>query len=128
MRSLTTWFREVLGQLYLLGVKRVGKASEIELQLRRTDRRFLDAQALEALAGISRDDAERMLREAASAGELVRRFIFSSAGYPVVYLSKDYVGKTVRLSDLGYVGDDEEQEVYINPNDVREVFIEPGVA
>jgi hypothetical protein len=128
MRFLISWLHRVLSSGYLAGLRRAGNLDEIERQLRRTDRRFLDAQSLQAFAGISYKEAADILAEAAESGELVKRYQYSATGIPVVYLSVDEVGKNIRLKDLGFIGDDEGREVFINPNDVREVFIEPGAA
>ena len=128
MKSFGSLFRRAIGGIYDFGVKKIGRSDEIEAQLRRTKKRYLDVQSLKAIAGISTGEARRQLRAAAAAGKLERRYMLATTGVPVSFFCEEELGKTFRLSELGFVGDDEGKEVFVNPNDVTEVFIVPGAA
>ena len=43
---------------------------------------------------------------------------------PVRFVVPDtYMGRTIRLADVGYIGEDDEREVLVSPNRVRKVYI-----
>ena len=96
----------------------------IEQYLERTDDRYLDARSWAEMRGISVSDATSQLLDGVKLGHLEKCLLYEWPDAPIRFvLPASYVGKTIRLSDVGYVGEDDYRELEINPSRVREVFI-----
>lgn len=113
-------------KLWLLIATRFFRLREIERFVESTDERYLDAATWAGIRGISLSEASRQLEEGARLHYLEERLLYEWSDSPVQFLVPlDYINRTVKLADIGYIGEDDQQEVFISPNRVRRVFVAP---
>jgi hypothetical protein len=97
---------------------------EIERYIEDMNERYLDAVTWAKIRGISIDEAAQQLEEGLKLHYLEECLLYEWPDSPIQFLvPKDYMGRTVRLSDMGYIGENDQLEVVISPNRVRKVFI-----
>jgi len=100
------------------------RLNEIEKFIESTDERYLDASSWAKIRGISIAEASRQLEEGRKLRYLDECLLYEWPDAPVRFLVPDtYLGRTVRLSEVGYIGDDDQREVLVSPNRVRKVYI-----
>lgn len=89
-----------------------------------TGERYLDTELWAGIQGVDSEEAERQLIFGVQSGRLQRCFLYEWSDSPVRFIvPPDYVGRKIRLSDIGYIGEDDARVVTISPFRVREVFI-----
>jgi hypothetical protein len=89
-----------------------------------TDERYLDANIWSRLRGIPRSEAANQLQIGVQLGLLEECLLYEWNDSPVQFIvPANYLGRSVRLSDIGYIGDDDQDEILISENRVRKVFI-----
>lgn len=104
--------------------RRFFRLDSIEKFIESTDERYLDAQMWADIRGISTDEARDQLEQGVSLGYLERGFLYEWPDSPVQFLVPEkQLGAKVRLSDIGYIGEDDDREIVISRNLVRPVFI-----
>jgi hypothetical protein len=120
MSLLNRWWSS-LGQVF---VKRFFRLREIESVLASTDDRYLDAHSWATMRGISEREAQDQLLYGVKLGHLERCYLYEWSDAPTRFVvPESYLGKTIRLSDVGFIGEDDWKEVELSPYRVREVFI-----
>ena len=124
MNSLKRWLRL---KTWPWIAARLFRLKEIESFIESTDERYLDAATWAKIRGISIVEAARQLEEGLRLRRFEKCLLYEWPDSPVRFLiPESYVGRKVRLADVGYIGDDDQREVLISPNRVREVFIAAG--
>ena len=89
-----------------------------------TDERYLDADLWSKMRGLSREEALRQLEAGVKMRLLEKCFLYEWSDAPVRFLvPASALGNKIRLSDVGYIGEDDDVEVLISKNRVRPVFI-----
>lgn len=120
MNSSDSWRRRI----WKWFAERFMRSKQIEEVLARTQERYLDAIGWAAIRGISEIEARKELLQGVTLGYLEQCFLYEWPDAPTSFvLPTDYVGKTIRLSEVGYIGDDDWREIDISPNRIRAVFI-----
>ena len=79
---------------------------------------------------MSRDEANAQLEVGVQMNLLEKCFLYEWPDAPIRFLvPASELGRKVRLADVGYIGEDDQREVFISPNRVRPVFVshEDGV-
>lgn len=100
------------------------RLKEIEKFIESTDERYLDASTWAKIRGISIAEASRQLNEGLRGRYLEECLLYEWPDSPVRFLVPEaYMGRTVRLADVGYIGEDDQREVLVSPNRVRRVYI-----
>jgi hypothetical protein len=121
MTSLRKWLNL---SLWPRIAARFFRLREIEDFIETTDERYLDETTWAKIRGIPVAEAARQLEEGAKRHYLEECLLYEWPDSPVQFLvPKDYVGRTVRLADIGYIGEDDQNEILISQNRVRPVFI-----
>jgi hypothetical protein len=107
--------------------RRFFRLAAIEKFVQLTDERYLDASIWAEMRGISEAEAAHQLELGVSLGHLEECLLYEWPDSPVRFLvPKDYLGRSVRLADIGYIGEDDQYEVTISTNRVRPVFVANG--
>jgi hypothetical protein len=121
MNSLKKW---LTCRIWPWIAARLFRLNEIEKFIELTDERYLDAATWAQIRGISIAEATRQLQEGLKRRYLDECLLYEWSDAPVRFVVPDtYVGRTVRLADVGYIGEDDEREVLVSPNRVRKVYI-----
>jgi hypothetical protein len=103
---------------------RFGRLSQVEKVMSLTNDRYLDARGWATMRGISEAEAQKQLLQGVTLGYLERCFLYEWPDSPTPFVvPENYLGRTIRLADIGHIGDDDLEEVEISPYRVREVFI-----
>ena len=121
MNSLKRWLKlEVWPWIAV----RFFRLEEVEKFIASTDERYLDAATWARIRGISKAEAYLELEEGIRLKYFEKCLLYEWSDSPVPFvIPKSYLGRSVRLADVGYVGEDDQREVLISPGRVREVFI-----
>jgi len=121
MNSLKKWLRS---RIWPWIAARFFRLNEIEKFIEVTDERYLDAATWAQIRGISMAEASRQLEEGFKRRYLEECLLYEWSDSPVRFVVPDtYMGRTLRLADVGYIGEDDEREVLVSPNRVRKVYI-----
>jgi hypothetical protein len=97
---------------------------EIESYIKATDERYLDAATWARIRGISTDEAAWQLEQGLKLRYLEECLLYEWSDSPVRFVVPEtYLGHTIRLSEIGYIGEDDQREVFVSPNRVRKVYI-----
>lgn len=121
MNSLKRWLNL---KIWPWIAARFFRLREIESFIESTDERYLDAATWARIRGISIDEAARQLEEGLRLGHLEECLLYEWPDSPIRFLVPDsYLGRTVRLADVGYIGEDDQREILVSPNRVRRVYI-----
>jgi hypothetical protein len=97
---------------------------EIETFIEKTNERYLDAQLWASIQGITPDEAESELLQGVRSGKLQRCLLYEWSDSPVQFIvPEEYLGRKIRLSEIGYIGEDDRRQIEISPFRVRPVFI-----
>ncbi|HEY1754422.1 MAG TPA: hypothetical protein VGG72_03435 [Bryobacteraceae bacterium] len=122
MASLKLWLNHSAWWPWL--AKRFFRLEEIERFVATTGERYLDADLWAGIQGISTDEAELQLQEGVRAGRLQQCFLYEWSDSPVQFIvPRDFIGRKVKLAEIGYVGEDDTRTIEISPFRVRAVFI-----
>lgn len=110
-------------------LRRFFRLREVEEFVSRTGERYLDAKGWASMRGISENDALAQLTYGVNSGRLERCYLYEWSDSPVAFIvPESSLGQSVRLSDIGYIGEDDWREIYVSPTRVRTVFIATKVA
>jgi hypothetical protein len=121
MNSLKKWLSS---RIWPWIAARFFRLNEIEKFVEVTDERYLDAVTWARIRGISMAEASRQLEEGFKRRYLEECLLYEWSDSPVRFVVPDtYMGRTIRLADVGYIGEDDEREVLVSPNRVRKVYI-----
>jgi hypothetical protein len=121
MLSLKLWLQR---RAWPWLAKRFFRLEEIERFVATTGERYLDAELWAGIQGISAEEAEQQLLEGVKTGRLQQCFLYEWSDSPVQFIvPSDYVGRKVKLADIGYIGEDDSRVVEISPFRVRPIFI-----
>ncbi len=121
MNSLKRWLKL---KVWPWIVARFFRLQEIERFIESTDERYLDAATWAKIRGISTAEASRQLEEGLRRQYLEECLLYEWPDSPIRFLIPDtYMGRTVRLADVGYIGEDDQREIFVSPNRVRKVYI-----
>jgi hypothetical protein len=121
MNSLKQWLKLKVWPWIAI---RFFRLKQIEDFLQATNERYIDATIWGSIRGISPAKAARQLEEGVRLGYLERCLLYEWPDSPIRFVVPDsYMGRKVRLADLGYIGEDENREIMVSPNRVRKVFI-----
>lgn len=127
MASSTLWRRF----LRWLGA-RFYSVSRIQKALSRTGDRYIDVEGWRDLRGVNEEVAKRELALGVQLGHFERYYLYEWDDAPVPFVVPErFLGKSIRMSDVGYIGEDDDLEIHLARNRVREVFVarstdEPG--
>jgi hypothetical protein len=92
-----------------------------------TNERYIDADLWAGMRGISIQEASAQLETGVQMHLLDKCALYEWNDSPVRFVvPASQIGRTVRLADIGYIGDDDEREIFISENRVRTVFISAG--
>lgn len=126
MVSWITWPVERLaGWLSDRRVRKIQKAL-------RKDERYVDAQRWASLNGISREAAQQELERAEHAGVFKKMFLYEGSDSPISFIvPASWLGRRIRLSEIGYFGDDEgtdveDREVVVARSRTKPVYVAAG--
>jgi hypothetical protein len=121
MNSLKKWLKS---RIWPRIAARFFRLNEIEKFIEVTDERYLDAATWAKIRGISLAEASWQLEEGFKLRYLEECLLYEWSDSPIRFVVPDsYMGRTVRLADVGYIGEDDEREVLVSPNRVRKVYI-----
>ena len=88
------------------------------------DARFVDAQEWARLNGISREEAQQELEQAARAGILKKMFLYEGADSPITFVVPESRLETpIQLSETGYFGEDDDRELVVSKYRSRPVYV-----
>jgi hypothetical protein len=89
-----------------------------------TGERYLDADLWAGIRGITLEEARLQLEAGVEMRLLEKCLLYEWPDAPVRFLvPPSQLGLKVRLSDIGYIGEDDEREVTVSANRVRTVFV-----
>jgi hypothetical protein len=121
MNSLKKWLNNTLWPIL---AKRFFRLQEIEAFIKATDERYLDAEMWAKIRGISVEEAKSRLDLGIKMNYLQECLLYEWPDSPVPFITpKSYLGKHIKLSEIGYSGDDDQREVYISPHRTRVVYV-----
>ena len=124
MNLLKRWLKHKLWRMIAV---RFFHLREIESFLYRTGERYIDVAGWATMRGISNQKSHQQLLEGVRLGYLEKCFLYEWPDVPIRFvLPASYIGRTIRLADTGYIGEDDYREFEISQNRVREVFIAAG--
>ena len=90
------------------------------------DARYVDVQEWARLNGISREEAQQELEQAARAGILKKMFLYEGADSPITFVvPESRLGTPVQLSETGYFGEDDDRELVVSKYRSRPVYVNP---
>lgn len=114
-------------KLKLWLARRLGRLDEVNSVYRETDGRYIDAQGYARVERMSVSAAREELRKAAEKGYFRRMFLLHpTAELPIaVVVEPEWIGETVELAELGYVGEDMHRAVHLSRHDATEIFVAP---
>jgi len=124
MNFLKSW---LLREVWPVIARRFFHLREIERFIEMTGERYLDTARWAGMRGISEIEAERQLEYGVQSGILQRCFLYEWPDSPVQFIvPPEYVGRKVKLRDIGYIGEDDGRVIAVSEFRVREIFIAAG--
>lgn len=122
MTSWLTWPVEWLA-------RRISHQRAKELEKKLGDARYIAADQWASLNGITKQQAADELENAVTAGVLAKMYLYEGDDSPVTFLvPEDMLGKPIKLSDIGYLDEDEDREVVASRLQSRPVYVATGEA
>jgi len=113
-------------RIYLWVLRRFGRLDKIQSALSETNGKYLDASTYARILGVSESKARRVLQEGERRGLFKRAYLFVSSESPMPLVIDDSeLDTNVRLSDFGYIGDDDDREIFLSKFNAREIYIAP---
>lgn len=89
-----------------------------------TKGRYLDVDNWAKINGISKQEARKQLQLGVQLGHLEECLMYEWPDSPVRFVVPEaYLGRSVRLADVGYIGEDDQDEVVISEFRTRKVFV-----
>jgi len=123
---LTDPFRKLWRSIDSWTLRRFGRLDEIRDVLTRTHGKILDVAAVAKMEGINEKQALKLLEEAVVRGVLVKAYLYNSPSTPApIVINPDEIGRTLKLSELGFQEPDPEQEVTLSQFDTKEIYVSP---
>jgi hypothetical protein len=84
---------------------------------------YIDPRDWAIEQGIEIIQAEEQLNKAVEAGKLQRLYLYEGSDSPITFLvTEEMLGESIKLSDLGYFGDEQDQEILVSPLRARPVY------
>jgi len=112
-----------LGNSYIWVLRKVGDLDAVEAVYRKTGGRYLDKESMATILGVSPDEAQIELEKGVQSGKLSEAYLFTVPNRPDIFIRPEERNTTIRMGDLGYPVEDEDEEVYLSENDTRRIFI-----
>jgi hypothetical protein len=104
--------------------RRCFRLQEIERSIGTTEERYLDTESWSGIQGVSFDEAERQLLQGVKTGRLQQCFLYEWADSPVRFIvPPEWVGRTITLAEIGYIGEDDSRVIEISQFRVRPIFV-----
>jgi hypothetical protein len=86
---------------------------------------YVDAEEWARLNRISREEAEEELERGVKSAILKKMYLYEGPDSPITFIvPEDHLGKTVRLSEVGFFGGDEDMEVLVSKYQSRPVYVD----
>ena len=116
--------RRFANRIWLRLAYRFFKLKEIEKFIETTGERYIDAQLWADIQGVSIAEARAQLMEGVARRYFDECLLYEWSDAPVRFVvPAHYLGRTIRLSEIGYHGDDYDREVTISAYRVRKVYV-----
>lgn len=114
---LDNWFWPTVGRLFF-------RLDDIDEALHRTDDRYIDVRGWSRIRGISAEKAKDELDRATEGGFLERCYLYEGTDSPITFVAPaEFLDRSIRLSDIGYIGEDDDREILVDRYQAREVFV-----
>jgi len=116
---------KITEELYSAAAAAAAAVASIQTEQTIGRAQYIDEATWAKTQHITIDQAKKELEAGVQNGELQKMFLYEGSDSPITFLvPEDMLGQSVSLSELGYSGEEENQQILISPLRSRPVYVQ----